>query len=136
LNGLGIVAENEGKYAEALDLYLKAEQIIVKTYGPDHSDAVDELINLVNIALHRYSDAETLATRARRGDEGLWRRCAAHGRLAGELGSVETDRKHFAAAIEHHKKALALFEAKLPKGHPYTAYALVGIGDAPITSTR
>jgi eukaryotic-like serine/threonine-protein kinase len=133
LNGLGVVAESEGKYAEALDLYLTAEQVIVKTYGPDHPDAVDELLNLVNTYrhLHRYSDAEALATRAQAAVMKAYGEDAPHmGGLLVNWGDVETDQKHFAAAIEHHEKALALFEAKLPKGHPYTAYALVGIGDA------
>jgi tetratricopeptide (TPR) repeat protein len=66
LNNLGLLYQNQGRYADAEPLYKRALAIREKAVGPDHSDVALSLNNLASLYVvqGRYADAEPLFKRS------------------------------------------------------------------------
>lgn len=127
LNGIAIVYERLGKYAEAENLYKRALTIKEKAVGADHPDMAPSLNNLANVYLRqgKYAEAEALYKRTAAINEKTLG--ANHPDVATTLNNLATvykDQARYAEAANLHKRVLAIREKALGSDHPNVAGSL------------
>jgi eukaryotic-like serine/threonine-protein kinase len=115
LENLGTVLESSGDFAGAAALYARVVGICERSYGPSHPDVAHALANLGSayVALGRSAEARPLLERALGINQAaLGPRHPDTAQVLFQLGraTAATDR---AAAIDFHRRALAIREAAL-----------------------
>jgi tetratricopeptide (TPR) repeat protein len=127
LNNLGLVYKEQGKYADAEELYRRALAIYERTIGAAHPNAANALHNLANVyvAQGKYADAEGLYKRVLAIDEKtlgpshLYVAATLH-----TLAGVYDEQGKYAEAEGLYKRALAIREKALGPSHLDVAQTL------------
>jgi eukaryotic-like serine/threonine-protein kinase len=122
---LGWALARAGRYPEA-------EEALVAAYraaraGGDHPTAAEiqaMLTWLVGEAMNRHQEGLRWGLDAMADVEHLGRGSLIHAQLLTNLGSVFTRLSKFEEAAEHHRQALAIYDASFEKNHPRTAAVL------------
>jgi tetratricopeptide (TPR) repeat protein len=139
LSGLGRVRSRQNRPAEALELYLRAQEIRERLVGREHPA---HALSLNNIAI------ELLALGRREEAIATWRRSLSlleasrapdHPSFAApltNLASVLRRMGYLEEAKQNLERALAIFERTKGPGHPNTATALTELGMVAFDSQR
>jgi eukaryotic-like serine/threonine-protein kinase len=139
VSGLGRVRTRQRRSAEALELYLQAQGLRERLWGPDHPSLA---LNLNNIAI------ELLALGRREEAVATWRRSLSllessrppdHPSFAAPLTNLAVVQRSLGQLDEARgnlERALTLFERNKGKDHPHTASALTELGMVAYDSQR
>ena len=133
LNNLGVLAEDDRRFDDALALYQRALAITEKTYGPDHPDVADYLANIEVVYKRsgKLKEADEMSARVIALTTKIDGADSAQlGERLINYGSLQLERKDYAAALATFQKSLAILEGKLGKDHPNVSYSLSGVADA------
>ena len=127
LNWLGLIYYNQGHYAEAEPLYMRALEIREAKLGKDHRDTIISLDNLAVLYKDqgRYAEAESFNERALK----IWETKFGKDHLdtansQNNLAMLYRDQGRYAEVEPLLKQTLEIREAKLGKDHPDTAVSL------------
>jgi eukaryotic-like serine/threonine-protein kinase len=131
LDNVGLALSSAGKHEEGLEYERRALELRERVLGPDHPATAlsHEHVGGTYQALGRMDDAErhlrqTLEIRVRSLGPEHPDVALAHQ----SLGFFLYDRRDFEAALDQHRRAMALDEKLLPADHPMLATDRIGVG--------
>lgn len=131
LNNIGVAYKSKGEFKQALDYYIRALGIRVKTLGLEHPDVAITLNNIGGVYCDYGESAQALEylTRALEIQEKTLG--SEHPDVAASLnniGAVCMNQGEYTKALEYHQRASKIWEKVLGAEHLYVAASLNNIG--------
>jgi len=131
LTNLGAVYKEQGRFAEATEVYRRCLDIEVRRLGEDHPSTAVTIGNLANIHSDqgRHAEAESLYKKELQILERFYGPDSSHVAMSvRNLGVLYRRQQKYPEALSYLRRWLVLYERKFGPGHSYVANALVNIG--------